>query len=269
MVMQCWAAGAQSYSADKPLGSAAQTRPDYLRRAGIDQNLNGPLPLGDTFVSEAGAPVALRSFFGERPVVMALVYYKCAMLCPEVLRGMGDGLAASGLHLGQDYDVLVASIDPADRPADGAAAKARLVARLGGGTEHVHFLTGAQSSIDDLAGAMGFHYVRVPGPDGRMTQFAHSSVIMIGTPDGRLSKYLAGVDYPARDVRLAVLEAGHRHVGSLTDMVLIYCCNYAPSQGRYTVAVLRVLGLAAGGFLVMFGVLLFLLVRRRPPLAPA
>jgi protein SCO1 len=260
--------GAQSYSADKPLGAAAQSRPEYLQRAGIVQNLDHPLPLHDLFTDESGRPVHLGGFFGQQPVVMALVYYKCAMMCPEVLHGLGDALATSGLRAGHDYEVVVASIDPGDKPGDEAADKSRLVRRLGGGEDtgaHVHFVTGTQASITDLAGSMGFHYVRVPGPDGRMTQFAHSSVIMVATPDGRLSKYLAGVVYQPRDLRLALLQAGHRRIGSLADLVLLYCCSYTPSQGRYTVAVLRVLGLAAGGFLLMFATALFFVARRRTP----
>ena len=101
----------------------------------------------------------------------------------------------------------------------------------------IHFLTGPQTSINDLATATGFHYVRVPGPDGVMNQFAHSSVIMIATPNGRMSKYLNGIDYQPRDVRLALIEASNDHIGTATDAILLYCCNYTPSEGRYTVSV--------------------------------
>ena len=129
----------------------------------------------------------------------------------------------------------------------------------------VHFLTGSQQSITDLAQATGFHYVRVPGPDGKMDQFAHSSVIMIATPDGRMSKYLAGINYPSRDVRLALIQASQRRIGSLSDIILLYCCNYVPSQGRYTVAILRVLGLAAMASLAALALLLFMLTRKSKP----
>ena len=108
----------------------------------------------------------------------------------------------------------------------------------------MHFLTGAQPEITTLADSIGFHYVRVPGPDGKMTQFAHSSVIMVATPEGKLSKYLTGVEYQPRDLRLALLEASDHRIGSPTDLILLYCCNYSPGEGRYTVSVLRVLGLA-------------------------
>ena len=260
-------ADAQGYSADKPLGAAAQSTPAYLRNAGIDQNLNRPLPLHDTFLDEQGAPVMLGKYFGERPVVVALVYNKCGMLCPQVLHGMGSALRQSGMSAGHDYEVVVASIDPTDTPADTAEPKHHLLSMIGADSHsdaaaHIHFLTASEHSINDLSAATGFHYVRVPGPDGKMNQFAHSSVIMIATPDGRMSKYLSGVEYQPRDLRLALLQASNHRIGSLTDLILLYCCNYTPSQGRYTVAVLRVLGLAALGSLAMLAMVLFLITRK-------
>jgi protein SCO1 len=248
------------YSADKPLGAAAQNAPAYLKNAGIDQQLNSPLPLDDHFRDEAGQDVVLGKYFGSRPVVMALVYFKCGMLCPQVLHGLAQVLPQTGFHAGHQYDVVVASIDPTDTPADAVEAKQHFLGMLGAdAAEHVHFLTGPQQSITDLAAATGFHYVQVPGPDGKMNQFAHSSVIMIATPDGRMSKYLSGIEYQSRDVRLALIEASDHKIGTLSDMILLYCCNYSPSQGRYTVAVLRVMGIAAMGSLIaLFGMLYLL-----------
>lgn len=255
---------AQTYSADKPLGATAQKAPAYLKNAGIDQRLNSALPLGDHFVNEAGQDVALGKYFGSRPVVMALVYYHCGMLCPQVLHGMAEALRGVGFKAGDQYSVVVASIDPADTAAESADAKQHFLTTLGdsGAADGVHFLTGPQQSITDLAQATGFHYVRVPGPDGKMDQFAHSSVIMIATPDGRMSKYLAGINYQSRDVRLALVQASDHKIGSLSDIVLLYCCNYVPSQGRYTVAVLRVMGLAGMASLAALAGLLFMLTRK-------
>jgi protein SCO1 len=259
---------AQQYSADKPLGATAQSTPAYLKNAGIDQNLNHPLPLSDHFRDENSNDVILGSYFGHRPVVMALVYFKCGMLCPQVLHGMGSSLRQTGLHLGHDYDVIVASIDPSDTPAAAVEAKQHFLMMLDdpSAASSVHFITGQQASITDLAQATGFHYVRVPGPDGRMDQFAHSSVIMIATPDGRMSKYLSGVEYQPRDVRLALVEASDHKIGSFSDLILLYCCNYTPSQGRYTVAIMRVLGLAAMGSVLMLIVVVYLL-GKKPKLA--
>jgi protein SCO1 len=253
------------YSADKPVGVTAQSAPAYLKNAGIDQRLGGQIPLELQFRESTGAAVPLRSVFAHRPVALALVYYKCAMLCPQVLHGLGEALGQTGYAPGRDYDVVVASIDPTDTPADAAGAKQRFLAQLGGSVpaDSVHFLTGAQPEITALANSVGFHYVQVPGPDGKMTQFAHSSVIMVATPDGRLSKYLTGVVYQPRDLRLALLEASTHRIGTPTDLILLYCCNYSPGEGRYTVSVLRVLGLA--GMASVFGLVAMLYLLTRKP----
>ena len=253
------------YNAEQPLGASAQQTPAYLRNSGITQNLNNSLPLHDFYTDETGKRVDLATFFGPRPVMMAMVYYKCAMLCPQVLHGMAIALNQTGFQPGDQYEVVVTSIDPTDSPADAAQAKQKFLATLGAsanGAQHIHFLTGPQQSITDLAQATGFHYVQVPGPDGRMTQYAHSSVIMIATPDGRMSKYLAGVDYPSRDIRLALVEAGGHKIGSFTDLVLLYCCSYVPSEGRYTVTVLHVLALAAIAALASMALMFYLLAKK-------
>ena len=254
------------YAADqKPLGASAQNTPVYLKNAGIDQRLNSALPLEDRFRDESGQDVTLGSYFHQRPVMLALVYFKCGMLCPQVLHGMAGSLSETGFHTGHEYEVVVASIDPSDTPTDSIEAKQHFVSMLGNpdAAAHVHFLTGQQQSITDLATATGFHYVRVPGPDGKMDQFAHSSVIMIATPDGRMSKYLSGIEYQPRDVRLALIEASSHHIGSLSDMVLLYCCNYSPSQGRYTVAIMHVMAIAGMGSLVAL-VGIFYLLNKKP-----
>lgn len=255
---------AQQYPADKPLGASAQSTPSYLKNAGIDQNLNHALPLNDYFRDESGNDIALGNYFGQRPAVMALVYFKCGMLCPQVLHGMASALKQTGLLPGHDYEVIVASIDPSDTPADAAEARQHFLMMLDNpeAASSVHFLTGQQASITDLAQATGFHYVRVPGPDGKMDQFAHSSVIMIATSDGRMSKYLSGVEYQPRDVRLALVEASNHKIGSLSDLILIYCCNYSPTQGKYTVAVLRVLSLAAAASVLALAAVIYLLGRK-------
>jgi protein SCO1/2 len=257
-------ASAQQYSADKPLGAAAQSTPTFLKNAGINQNLGRQVPLSDHFLDSSGIDAPLATYFQQRPVILALVYYKCRMLCPQVLSGLARTLRQVAFSPGKDYDIVIASIDPADTPADGAAEKVRFLDSLGnpGAASSVHFLTGQQASITDLAAATGFNYVRIPGPDGKMDQFAHSSVIMIDTPEGRMSKYLFGIDYQPRDVRLAVIEASNHHIGSFSDLILLYCCNYSPSAGKYTVSVLRVMGLAAMGSLFMLVALLYLLSRK-------
>ncbi len=268
--LPCLAQDAGAYSADKPLGSSAQKAPAYLKNSGIDQRLSSQLPLADHFRDESGQDVALGRYFGQRPVMMALVYFKCGMLCPQVLHGMAQSLQQTGFHAGHEYEVVVTSIDPADTPADATEAKEHFVSMLDSpdAAAHVHFLTGQQPQITGLAAATGFHYVRVPGPDGKMDQFAHSSVIMIATPDGRMSKYLSGIEYQPRDVRLAIIQASNHHIGSLSDMVLLYCCSYSPTQGRYTVAIMRVMGIAAmGSVFALIGIFYLLSKKPKPSLA--
>lgn len=256
----------QGIGADKPMGAIAQKTPDYLKGAGLVERLNQPLPLATTFLDDAGKQVALGDYFHQRPIALALVYFKCGMLCPQVLHGMAAGLKGTGLTAGKDYDVVVASIDPMDTPADAATAKKTFLAGIGqpGAGDSVHFLTGQEPSITALSEATGFHYVRVPGPDGKMDQFAHSSVIMFATPEGKMSEYLAGIDYPTRDVRLALVNASHLKIATAKDLFLLYCCNYVPSSGKYTVAVLRLLGLAAVMTLIGVGLGLYFLNRKKP-----
>ncbi len=269
-VMGLLVAGASAFGqlADggKPLGANAQALPQYLKNAGLEQRLNQPLPLTADFVDETGKAVTLGQYFHQRPVVMALVYFKCGMLCPQVLHGMAEGLKASGFVVGKDFDVVVESIDPMDTPADASAAKKTFLQELGDGSAagaaNVHFLTGQEPSITALSEATGFHYVRVPGPDGKMDQFAHSSVIMFATPDGRMSEYLSGIDYPSRDVRLALVNASQHKIGTAKDLFLLYCCNYVPSAGRYTVDVLRLLGIGAMVTLAGVGAGFYLLTRK-------
>ena len=200
---------------------------------------------------------------------MALVYFKCGMLCPQVLHGLAEVLPQTGFHAGTSTMSWSRASIPRILPADAVEARQHFVWMLGAdAASHVHFLTGQQQSITDLAEATGFHYVRVPGPDGKMDQFAHSSVIMIATPDGRMSKYLSGIEYQPRDVRLALIEASDRKIGSLSEWCCSYCCNYSPSQGRYTVAVLRVMGIAAMGSLgALIGILY--LLNKKPKHAAA
>jgi protein SCO1 len=259
------AAGAQGYSAEKPLGMTAQQRPDYLAHAGLEQRLGQPLPMQAQFTDETGRTGPLASWFDGKPVVMALVYYKCSMLCPQVLHGLATGLKQTTLMPGKDYEVLTFSIDPMDTPADAAAEKRTFLSDMGRAEAAgaVHFLTAKEASIDAISGATGFHFVRVPGPDGRMDQFAHSSVIMFATPDGKMSKYLAGIDYQPRDLRMALLEASEKKISNPVDLLILYCCNYSPTAGKYTVSVIRVLGIA--GMVTMVGLIgMVVLLTRKP-----
>ena len=256
----------------KPLGAKAQQMPEYLKGAGIVERLNQPLPLDAAFVDDAGRQVTLGTYFHQRPIALALVYFKCKMMCPQVMHGLAVGLKETGLTAGKDFDVVIASIDPKDTPEDAAAAKKTFLAQMGQpeAGDSVHFLTGQAASIAALSGATGFNYVPIPGPDGKMDQFAHSSVVMFATPEGKMSQYLAGIDYSGRDVRLALVDASHMKIATAKDLFLMYCCNYEPSSGKYTVAVLRLLGLSGMVTLAGIGLGFYFLKRsRRLPGAPA
>ena len=262
---------AQTYAADRPIGLSAQQMPSYLAHAGVEQRLGQMLPMASPFTDETGRTGALSTWFTGKPVVLALVYYRCAMLCPQVQHGLATGLKDTTLTLGKDYDVIVASIDPTDTTTDAAAQKRIFTTETGaspGATNAVHFLTGSQASITALSGATGFHYVMVPGPDGKMDQFAHSSVIMFATPDGKLSKYLSGIDYPARDLRMALLEASAKRISNPVDLLILYCCSYNPVVGRYSVSIIRVLGIA--GMVTLLGMIgMIVLLTRKPSGATA
>jgi protein SCO1 len=133
---------------------------------------------------------------------------------------------------------------------------------LPAGAAATHFLTASDPSIKAISNATGFEFVRVPGTDGQMNQFAHSSVIMFASPDGRLSKYISGIDYPARDLRLAILDASQKKISNPVDLFLIYCCNYDPAVGKYSVAVLRLLSIAGAVTVVMVAGMIWLLVKK-------
>lgn len=258
---------AQSYEADKPIGLAAQQKPAYLAQAGIEQRLGSQLPMNAVFTDETGRTGPLSSWFINKPVAMAEVYYQCAMLCPQVQHGLATGLAQITLKPGTDYQVLIFSIDTMDKPANAVDEKKTFLSEAGWtsnptAANAVHFLTAGQPSIDAITNATGFHYVRVPGPDGKMDQFAHSSVVMFATPDGRMSRYLSGIDYPARDLRMALLQAGEKKISNPVDLIILYCCNYSPAAGRYSVSIVRILGIAGMITLVMVAGMIFLLTRK-------
>ena len=257
------------------MGSVSGGLPTYLKHAGIAQNLNRKLPLSAAYVDSTGKPVTLGDYFGKRPVVLAEVYFSCGMLCPQVMHGAADALKQTGFKAGKDYEVVIASFDPNDTAQEAASEKQLFLSWFGdpGAASGVHFLTGQQPSINALSEATGFHYVRVPGPDGKMDQFAHSSVVMVATPDGRLSKYFSGIQYEPRDLRLAMVDASNHRIGTVADLFLLYCCSYSPSSGRYTVSILRVLSFAACFTILVILGMIYLLTRKPagrkfPPSSP-
>jgi protein SCO1/2 len=246
---------------DKQIGPT-NDMPALLKKIEIAQNLNTQLPLGLTFTDDAGRQVALASYFGKRPAILALVYYECPMLCSEELNGLTGALEMVSFVPGKDFDVIVVSIDPTEG-TDLAAQKKRSYVKRYGHPESAdgwHFLTGTQENIDALTKAVGFGYVKIPGPDGKLTQFAHASSIQIVTPEGKLAQYYMGVEYSPKDLRLGLIEASSNRIGSPVDNILTYCYHYDPGTNKHSLIVARVVQLGGlvtvltlGGFmLVMF-----------------
>lgn len=241
-------------------GIAAGTQVSALKEIGIDQHPNAKMPLDLEFNDEHGAVVKLGDFFGPRPVVLALVYYSCPMLCTQVLSGLASSLKPMSLTTGKDYEVVVVSFDPADTPSAAAERKQMFLARYSFNPDgaHVHFLTGRQSSITALTSAVGFRYVW----DQPTSQFAHPAAITVLTPDGRMSRYLYGVEFAPRDVQLALVEASEGRVGSIVDQAMLFCYHYDPESGKYGFAVMNIVR-AAGALTVLLMVGLILMSLRR------
>jgi protein SCO1/2 len=233
--------------------------PKALEGVGFDQKLDAPLPLELRFRDESGGEVALGQYFGTRPVVLALVYYDCPMLCTLVLNGLVSSMKALDFVPGRDFDVVAVSFDPREKPELAQAKRAAYLERYARpGTEGgIHFLTGAQPAIDALTKAAGFRYAF----DQESGQFAHPAGILVATPEGRISRYLFGADFAPRDLRLALIESAAGRIGTVTDQVLLYCYHYDPASGRYTTAVMNLV--RAGGIATVLSLGLFVTVMWR------
>jgi protein SCO1 len=260
-----------------PAPSTAQVQnpnamPALLKQVGIDQKLNAQIPLDLTFRDETGKTVELGDYFGRKPVVLALVYYECPMLCTEVLNGMLRSFKNVSFDIGKQYQVVTVSFNPKET-SDLAAQKKRVYVGLYGrpsAMEGWHFLTGDEASIHQLAQAVGFRYVY----DRESAQYIHATGIMVLTPRGRISRYFYGIQYPSRDVRLGLVEASSERIGNLTDAVLLLCCRYDPKTGKYGIVIQHALRDAGIATVMVLGILLWCLFRlerqrnRRPRRAP-
>jgi len=238
----------------------ATTMPGPLREVGYDQRIGAQVPLGAAFRDEAGRNVRLGDFFGKKPVILVLAYYHCPMLCDMVLQGVVSTLKPLTFDAGKEFDVVVASIDPDETPEMAAEQERDILARYGraGGAEGFHFLTGPQSSIDALTRAVGFRYVY----DKERDEYAHPAGLVMLTPGGKVSRYLFGIDFPPRDVRLGLIESTRDKLGTPVDSLLLYCYHYNPTIGRYSTAVFNLLRLAAGATLIGLVTLVVVLRRR-------
>jgi len=243
-----------------PFMGAQYARPGLTKGIEIKQKLDTPVPLDLIFHDETGRSVPLRTYFGEKPVLLSLVYFKCPSLCPMSLRETVTSLRRVPLETGIDYNVVVVSFDPSDTPAAASEEKAEYGKMFGraGFNSSWHFLTGSQDSISKLTSAVGFGYRW----DESTKQFIHAGGIMVATPEGKMSRYFYGVDYAPGDLRMALVEASQRKISSPVNYILLFCFHYDATQGKYTLAVVKLLKLAAGITVLLLAGLIYLLMRK-------
>ena len=235
--------------------------PGALEGVGIDQKLDQRVSLDTTFRDEAGRDVALSTFFqAGKPVILALVYYRCPMLCTQILTGLVSSLKAVPFNPGRDFEVVSLSFDPKDTPQIAAAKKENYLRRYArpGTANGWHFLTGDERNIKTLTDAVGFHFKYDPATD----QFAHASAILILTPDGRISRYFYGVEYAPRDIRLGLVEASQGKIGGPAEAVLLFCYHYDPATGKYGAIAIGGVRLVGAAFVLVCGAILAMVFRR-------
>jgi protein SCO1/2 len=235
--------------------------PHAFKNVGIDQHLNQQIPPNLVFRDSNGKSIRLGDVFdGTHPVILDLAYYNCPMLCTMVLNDLNRTLKVMPLDIGKDFRVVTVSFDPSDKPPLAHAKKATYVHEYGrpGAQTGWLFLTGDEASIQKLTDAVGFRYHY----DDKTKQFVHPTGVTILTPEGKISKYFFGINYKPVDIRLALVDASQRKIGSLTDQILLFCCQYDASTGRYGWAVMGALRVGGALMLVAMGSLLFVMMRR-------
>lgn len=239
---------------------AATPHEQIAARAGLEQKLNAQVPLRARFRDEHGRPVELGTYFAGKPVILALAYYECPNLCTLVLNGVLQTAHELKFDAGKDYEIVVVSFDPREQPALAAAKKQTYVERYGraGAADGWHFLVGDKQSIAQLASAVGYRFAY----DEVTRQFAHPSAIMVLTPEGKVARYFPGIEYPPRDVRLALIDASREQIGSFADRVFLLCFHYNPQTGRYGLLIARVMQITGVGTALVVGAYIVLNVLR-------
>jgi protein SCO1 len=245
--------------ASTALAENSATPPRLPGEVSIQQRLNAQLPLDLMFRDESGKVVRLREYFRGKPVLLNFMYYRCPMLCSMVMEGVSSVLTELKFDVGKQFDVITVSIDPRDMPQQAALKKEKYVKRYGrlGAAGGWHYLTGSESSIRALTRAAGFHYAYDPEHD----QFAHGTVLIVTTAEGRISRYLYGFEYKARDLRLALVEASANKIGTATDQLLLLCYHYDPATGKYSRRAMNFV--RAGGIATVLGLTGFIFVMLR------
>ena len=235
--------------------------PGALQGVGIDQRLDQQVPLDLIFRDETGRQVPLATYFQRgKPVLLALVYYRCPMLCTQILNGVASSLKAVSLNPGQDFEIVSVSFDPKDTPEIAAPKKQMYTRRYGrpNTANGWHLLSGDEANIKALTSAVGFRYKY----DAATDQYAHASGIMLLTPEGRLARYFYGVEYAPRDIRLGLVEASKNMIGNPVDQILLFCYHYDPATGKYGAVVMNLVRFAGIAFALTCGVFLIAVWRR-------
>jgi protein SCO1 len=253
------AASASAQMNNGVMSPPANTRPPRLENVGIEQHLDAQIPDDLIFRDETGRTMKLGDYFGRKPQILNLVYYNCTMLCGEALAGLTGAMKMVKFDAGKEFEVVTVSFNPQETPEIAAAKKKDYLARYGrpGAASGWHFLTGQPESINALTKAVGFQYQYDP----KINQYAHVTAIMVLTPQGRISRYFYGVDFPPKDLRMGLVEASQGKVGNAVDQVLLYCYHYDPATGKYGAVVNNILRLGAGVTIVFLGALLLILFR--------
>jgi protein SCO1 len=268
LMLVCAGTGVRAQAPPKmqPGDGVANQKPSVLDGVGIEQRLNQQVPLDLMFNDENGQPVELKQYFGSKPVILALVYFQCPMLCSQVQAGLVGALnGIVKFNVGRDFNVITVSFDPRDTPQTATADKKSYLSRYRreGAEQGWHFLTGRKDQIDALANAVGFHYKW----DQEHQQFAHGSGIMLLTPDGRVAQYYYGIEYYPRDLQLGLIETSQGRIGSVVDKVLLYCYHYDPSQGKYGAQIFTILRISAAATVLLLGGYIVFMFRRDRVLA--
>jgi len=237
----------------------ANVRPPYLENVGIEQHLDAQVPSDLAFTDDTGRPVHLGDYFGKKPLILNLVYYRCTMLCGEALAGLSSAMKLVKFDVGNQFDVVTVSFNPQETAAEAAAKKKEMLQRYGrpGAASGWHFLTGSPDSINALTKAVGFQYQY----DATKNQYAHATAIMVLTPQGRISRYFYGVEFPPKDLRMGLVEASEGKIGNPVDQVLLYCYHYDPATGKYGAVVSNMLKLGGGITILFLGALILILIR--------
>lgn len=242
------------------VGQSSNGLPPALVNVGFDPQLNAQIPLDLAFTDEMGNPVQLRQYFGKKPVVLAFVYFTCPMLCNQVEQSLVGTLKMISFNPGTDYDVVFISFDPSDKPDEALRKKHEAMSRFARPSTEPgwHFLTGSPEAIDAAAKAADFRY----SYDAKTRLFGHASGILLLTPDGRISRYFFGVEYPPSNVRLGLVDASAGKIGTPVDHLLLFCYQYDPTKARYSATVLTVIRM--GGVVTLFCMAIgFVIFRRR------